>query len=42
MLAMESGMQEEPGEYGVSIPSPQLTQQAGIIGISPMPPPPQL
>ncbi len=26
---MEEGLQEEPVEYGVSIPSPQLTQQQG-------------
>ncbi len=34
---MEGGLQEEPVEYGVSMPSPQLTQQAASIGTSPMP-----
>ncbi len=29
---MEGGLQEEPAEYRVSIPSPQLTQQAASIG----------
>ncbi len=33
---MEGGLQEEPVEYGVSMPS-QLTQQAASIGTSPMP-----
>ncbi len=28
---MEGGLQEEPVEDGVSIPSPQLTQQAASI-----------
>ncbi len=32
----EGGLQEEPVEYGVSMPSPQLTQQAASIGTSPM------
>ncbi len=26
---MEEGLQEEPVEYGVSMPSPQLTQRGG-------------
>ncbi len=34
---MEGGLQEKPVGYGVSIPSPQLTQQAASIGTSPMP-----
>ncbi len=34
---MEGGLQEEPVEYGVLMPSPQLTQQASSIGTSPMP-----
>ncbi len=34
---MEGGLQEQPVEYGVSMPSPQLTQQAASIGTSPMP-----
>ncbi len=34
---MEGGLQEEPIEYGVSMPSPQLIQQAASIGTSPMP-----
>ncbi len=34
---MEGGLQEEPVEYGVSMPSPQLTQQVASIGTSPMP-----
>ncbi len=34
---MEGGLQEEPVEYGVSMPSPQFTQQAASIGTSPMP-----
>ncbi len=29
---MEGGIQEEPVEYGVSMPSPQLTQQVASIG----------
>ncbi len=33
---MEGGLQEEPVEYGVSMHSPQLTQQAASIGTSPM------
>ncbi len=31
---MEGGFQEEPVEYGVSMPSPQITQQAVSIGTS--------
>ena len=34
---MERGLQEEPVEYRVSTPLPQLTQQAASIGTSPMP-----
>ncbi len=34
---MEGGLQEEPVECGVSMPSSQLTQQAVSIGTSPMP-----
>ncbi len=34
---MEGGLQEEPVEYGVLMPSPQLTQQVASIGTSPMP-----
>ncbi len=34
---MEGGLQEGPIEYGVSMPSPQLTQHAAYIGTSPMP-----
>ncbi len=29
---MEGGLQEEPVEYPLSMPSPQLTQQATSIG----------
>ncbi len=29
---MERGLQEEPVEYAVSMPSPQLTQQVPSIG----------
>ncbi len=29
---MEGGLQEEPVEYGVIMPSPQLTQHAAFIG----------
>ncbi len=35
MKVSNEGLQEEPVEYGVSIPSPQLTQQAASIGTSP-------
>ncbi len=31
---MEGGLKEEPVEYGISIPSSQLTQQAASIGTS--------
>ncbi len=34
---MEGGLQEEPVKYGVSMPSPQLTQQAASIGTRPIP-----
>ncbi len=34
---MEGGLQEEPVDYGVLMPSPQLTQQAASIETSPMP-----
>ncbi len=34
---MEGGLQEEPVEYGIVIPYPQLTQQAASIVTSPMP-----
>ncbi len=34
---MKGGLQEEPVEYGVLMPCPQLTQQAASIGTSPMP-----
>ncbi len=34
---MEGGLQEEPVEFGVSMPSSQLTQQVESIGTSPMP-----
>ncbi len=30
---MEGGLQEELVEYGVSMPTPQLTQQAASIGL---------
>ncbi len=34
---MERGLQEEPVEYGVSLPSPQLNQRSASIGTSTMP-----
>ncbi len=34
---MDGGLQEEHVDYGVSMPSPQLTQQAASIGTTPMP-----
>ncbi len=34
---MEEGLQEEPVEYGISMPSPPLTQQVASIETSPMP-----
>ncbi len=34
---MERGLHEEPVEYGVLMPSPQLTQQVVSIGMSPIP-----
>ncbi len=34
---MEGGLQEKPVECGVSMPSPQPTQQAASIGTSPRP-----
>ncbi len=34
---MEGGLQAESVEYGVSMPSLQLTQQVASIGTSPMP-----
>ncbi len=33
----EGDLQDEPVEYGVLMPSPQLTQQVASIGTSPMP-----
>ncbi len=33
---MEGSLQEEPAEYGVLMPSPQLTQQVASIWTSPM------
>ncbi len=33
---MGKGLQEEPVEHGVSMPSLQLTQKAASIGTSPM------
>ncbi len=35
--AMERGPLDEPVEYGVLMPSAQLTQQVASIGTSPMP-----
>ncbi len=34
---MNRGLQEEPVGYGVSMPSPQVTQQAASVETSPMP-----
>ncbi len=34
---MEGGLQEKSIDYGVWMPSPQLTQQVAFIGTSPMP-----
>ncbi len=35
--AMERGLQEEPVEYGVSMPFHQFTKQAASMGTRPMP-----
>ncbi len=35
---MEGGLREEPVEFGISMPSPQLIQQVASIGTRPIAP----